>query len=135
MFGLLRRRGALRTRPDPQVPNGMNGPQRTTADGRAVSLANQQELREDVSRLYAMISELKEQVEKTDANSMPSVSTAEKARREKRAKQVEDLAQGRSSISFVFIGNRMNASSSAGKTSSTCFSLTSLYMRKKVVLA
>lgn len=81
--------------PDPHVPNGMNGPKPTTTDGRAVSFANQKELREDVSRLYGMVSELKEQVERTDANSMLSVSLVKKAQDiEKLAKQIKGLAKG-----------------------------------------
>ncbi|HEY6944665.1 MAG TPA: hypothetical protein VI431_05965 [Candidatus Acidoferrum sp.] len=81
--------------PDPHVPNGMNGPQPTTGEGRAVALANQKELREDVSRLYGMVSELKEQVERTDADSMLSVSLVKKAQQiEKLAKQIKDLAKG-----------------------------------------
>ena len=81
--------------PDPHVPNGMNGPQPTTTDGRAVALANQKELREDIARLYGMASELKEQVERTDANSMLSVSLVKKAQQiEKLAKQIKDLAKG-----------------------------------------
>ena len=81
--------------PDPHVPNGMNGPHPTTREDRAVSLANQKELREDVSRLYGMVSDLKEQVEQTDANSMLSVSLVKKAQQiEKLAKQIRDLARG-----------------------------------------
>lgn len=81
--------------PDPHVPNGMNGPQPTTTEGRSVAPANQKELREDVSRLYGMVSELKEQVERTDANSMLSVSLVKKAQDiEKLAKQIKGLARG-----------------------------------------
>lgn len=73
----------------------MNGPQPTTGADRAVSLGNQKELREDVSRLYGMVSDLKEQVERTDANSMLSVSLVKKAQQiEKLAKQIRDLAKG-----------------------------------------
>ena len=73
----------------------MNGPHPTTREDRAVSLANQKELREDVSRLYGMVSDLKEQVEQTDANSMLSVSLVKKAQQiEKLAKQIRDLARG-----------------------------------------
>ena len=69
--------------PDPHFPNGMNRPQPTTADGRAVTLANQKELREDVSRRYGTVSELKEQVEKTEANSMPSAWALEESPKRK----------------------------------------------------
>jgi uncharacterized phage infection (PIP) family protein YhgE len=73
----------------------MNGPQPTIPDGKAVALANQKELREDVSRLYGMVSELKEQIERTDAGSMLSVSLVKKAQQiEKLAKQIKDLAKG-----------------------------------------
>lgn len=54
---------------------------------------------------------------------------------EKLAKPIKDLAIGSSSISFVFMRNRVNAGFAGRKNSSTCFSLTSLYRRKKVVLA
>lgn len=81
--------------PDPHVPNGMNGPQPTTGEGRVVSLANQKELREDVSRLYGMVSDLKQQVERTNADSMLSVSLVKKAQQiEKLAKQIRGLAKG-----------------------------------------
>lgn len=81
--------------PDPHVPNGMDGPKPTTNDGRAVALANQKELREEITRLYGMVSELKEQVERTDSNSMLSVSLVKKAQQiEKLAKQIKDLAKG-----------------------------------------
>ena len=73
----------------------MNGPQPTTTDGRSVAVANQKELREDIARLYEMVSELKQQVERTDANAMLSVSLVKKAQQiEKLAKQVKDLAKG-----------------------------------------
>ena len=81
--------------PDPHVPNGMNGPQPTVGDGKAVALANQKELRDDVTRLYEMVSELKEQVQRTDSSSMLSVSLVKKAQQiEKLAKQIKDLAKG-----------------------------------------
>jgi len=81
--------------PDPHVPNGMNGPQPTVGDGKASALANQKELRADVTRLYEMVSELKEQVEKTDANTMLSTSLVKQAQKiEKLAKQIKNLARG-----------------------------------------
>ena len=81
--------------PDPHVPNGMNGPQPTVSEGKAVALANQKELRADVALLYGMVAELKEQVERTDANAMLSVSLVKKAQQiEKLAKQIKDLAKG-----------------------------------------
>jgi len=81
--------------PDPHVPNGMDGPRPTVGDGKAVALANQKELRDDVTRLSAMVSELREQVNRTDSSAMLSVSLVKKAQQiEKLAKQVKDLAKG-----------------------------------------
>lgn len=73
----------------------MNGPQPTTTDGRAIARANQKKLREDVSRLYGMVSELKEQVDRTNSDSMLSESLVKKAKEiEKLAKQIKDLSKG-----------------------------------------
>ena len=73
----------------------MDGPQPTVGDGKAVAVANQKELRDDVTRLYGMVSELKEQVQRTDAGAMLSVSLVKKAQQiEKLAKQIKDLAKG-----------------------------------------
>ncbi|HXY25725.1 MAG TPA: hypothetical protein VEI73_13810 [Candidatus Acidoferrum sp.] len=81
--------------PDPHVPNGMDGPQPTVGDGKAVAVANQKELRDDVTRLYGIVSELKEQVQRTDSSAMLSVSLVKKAQQiEKLAKQIKELAKG-----------------------------------------
>jgi hypothetical protein len=80
---------------DPHGPNGMDEPQLVTKDGKTRALANQKELREDVSRLYGMVSELREQVNRTNSDSMLSVSLVKKAKEiEKLAKQIKDLAKG-----------------------------------------
>jgi hypothetical protein len=81
--------------PDPNFPPGMNGPQATGPDKKAIDRANQQEIRSDVSKLYEMVSELKDQVEKTDANSTLSISVVKKAQQiEKLAKQIKERAKG-----------------------------------------
>ena len=73
----------------------MNGPQATGPDEKAIDRANQQEIRSDVSKLYEMVSELKDQVEKTDANSTLSISVVKKAQQiEKLAKQIKERAKG-----------------------------------------
>lgn len=54
-------RGYLRMLPTRTVPHGMNRRQPTTAEGRGQSRANQKELGGEASRLYGMVSELKEQ--------------------------------------------------------------------------
>lgn len=83
--------------PDAHVPYGLkDGPQATTGpDQRALDRAKQQELRSDVSKLYEMVAELKDQVEKSDANSTLSLTVVKKAQQiEKLAKQIKEVAKG-----------------------------------------
>lgn len=78
---------------DPNAPTGIDEPSRL--DPKAIERANQQKIRTDVVKLYEMVSDLKEQVEKTDATSTLSVSILKKAQQiEKLAKQIKDLAKG-----------------------------------------
>lgn len=77
---------------DPNAVPGNDEPSRL--DPKAIEQANQKKLRDDINRLYEMVSELKEQVEKTDANATLSVSVMKKAQQiEKLAKQIKDLAR------------------------------------------
>jgi peptidoglycan hydrolase CwlO-like protein len=86
-------------KPSPNTPNGnfppgLKGPPVTT-DSKVSNKQNQEEIKSDVSRLYEMVSELKEQVEHTDANSTLSLSVVKKAQQiEKLAKQIKELAKG-----------------------------------------
>ena len=58
-------------------------------------MENQKELRANVSKLYDMVVELKEQVEKPNANSTLSLSVMKKAQQiEKLAKQIKNLTRG-----------------------------------------
>jgi len=73
--------------------NTMDDPSRP--DPKAIARANQIMIRADVTKLYEMASELKEQIDKTDAASTLSVSVVKKAQQiEKLAKQIKDLAKG-----------------------------------------
>ena len=77
---------------DPNAVPGNDEPSRL--DPKAIEQANRKKLREDINKLYEMVSELKEEVEKTDANSTFSVSVMKKAQQiEKLAKQIKDLAR------------------------------------------
>ncbi len=82
--------------PDSHVPYGLkDGPQAAVSDKKAIERANQQELRSNVSKLYEIVADLKDQVEKTDANKTLSVSVVKKAQQiEKLAKQIKELAKG-----------------------------------------
>lgn len=78
---------------DPNAATGIEEPSRP--DPKAIEQANQQKIRTDVVKLYEMVSDLKEQIEKTDATSTLSVSILKKAQQiEKLAKQIKDLARG-----------------------------------------
>jgi hypothetical protein len=78
---------------DPNTPPGNDEPSRP--DPKAMERANQEKIRTDVAKLYEMVSELKEQIEKTDAISTLSVSFVKKAEQiEKLAKQIKNLAKG-----------------------------------------
>jgi hypothetical protein len=78
---------------DPNAPPEIEEPR--VLDQKALELQNQKKLRSDVAKLYEMVSDLKEQVEKTDASATFSVSLVKKAQQiEKLAKQIKDLAKG-----------------------------------------
>jgi hypothetical protein len=81
--------------PNPNFPHRIGDPDPTTGtDPKALDKQNQAEIRSEVEKLYEMVSELKEQVEKTDANSTLSVSLVKKAQQiEKLAKQIKDRAK------------------------------------------
>jgi hypothetical protein len=81
--------------PNPNVPAGIDGEIAKAPDQRAIARANQQELKADVSKLYEMVTELKEQIERTDASSILSVPVVKKAQQiESLAKQIKNLAKG-----------------------------------------
>jgi uncharacterized phage infection (PIP) family protein YhgE len=78
---------------DPNAPSEQDQPR--VLDQKALELQNQKKLRSEVAKLYEMVSDLKEQVEKTDASATFSVSLVKKAQQiEKLAKQIKDLAKG-----------------------------------------
>ncbi len=80
--------------PDPHNPGGLDGLQ-ANKDSPAPNPQNQKQIRDDVQKLYDMVSELKKQVESTDANAMLSLSLVKKAQQiEKLAKQIKELAKG-----------------------------------------
>jgi hypothetical protein len=81
--------------PDPNFPQGMEGPGPTKPDKRTMDRQNQAEVKADVEKLYQLVSELREQVQKSDATSTLSISVVKKAKEiEKLAKQVRDRAKG-----------------------------------------
>jgi hypothetical protein len=83
------------TAPNPNIPPGLNGPQATGPDKKAIDWQNQQGIRADASKLYERVAALLEQIDKSDSTSTFSVSVVKKAQQiEKLAKQIKDLAKG-----------------------------------------
>jgi DNA-binding transcriptional regulator GbsR (MarR family) len=73
----------------------LQGPEQTPPDAKKLDRQNQAEIKADVQKLYELIGELKEQVERSDTNSTLSLSVVKKAQQiEKLAKQVKDRAKG-----------------------------------------
>jgi hypothetical protein len=81
--------------PDPDHPWGLAGHGERPTDRKAIAIQHQAEVRTDVEKLYVLITELKEQVEKSDVNLTLSVSVVKKSHEiEKLAKHVKELAKG-----------------------------------------
>ena len=88
-------------RPSPNAPTNQNAPQGLdgpplTVDSNKQTLdrQNQAEIRMEVQRLYAMASELKEEVDKSDPNTVLSVAVLKRAQDiEKLAKQIKDRSK------------------------------------------
>lgn len=75
---------------EPPFPD--NGPK---IDEQKILKQNNQQIHDDVERLYDLASELKKEVEKTDSANVLSLPMMQKAEQiEKLAKQVKNLARG-----------------------------------------
>lgn len=81
--------------PNPNYPPGLNGPDISETDAKAIKKQNQAEIKADVAKLSELVGELKSQVERIDSDSTLSLSMVKKAQQiEKLAKRVKDLAKG-----------------------------------------
>jgi hypothetical protein len=83
--------------PNPAYPPGLNDwpENKRDPDVKQVDPLKQQELRFDVEKLYQLVSELKKEVEATDARVALSVGVVKKAQEvEKLAKQIKNLSKG-----------------------------------------
>jgi hypothetical protein len=79
----------------PEYPPRPNGPEERNVDKREIARENQAKIKVDVEKLYELVGELREQVQKSDVTSTLSVSVVNKAKQiEKLAKQVKDRAKG-----------------------------------------
>ena len=78
----------------PPVPPRMSDEDIPRIDPKAILKGNQKQIQDDVKRLYALATELKEQAEKTDATAMLSLPLVRKAEEiEKLARQIKNLAK------------------------------------------
>jgi hypothetical protein len=78
---------------DPNQVQGLEPP--NTPDPKAIQRANQKDLKSDVLKLYDMVADLKDQLEKSDPHSTFSLTIVKKTEQiEKLAKQIKSLAKG-----------------------------------------
>jgi len=98
LLGLQLPRPAREPRPYPDGRDhgiAPNVDEPAAASRKVIDQQSQKQIKEDVAKLYEIASQLKGEVERTDANSTLSVSLVKKAQQiEKLAKQIKDLAKG-----------------------------------------
>ena len=81
--------------PNPNYPQGMNGPGPKPPDQKQINRQTQEEVKADAEKLYSLAAELKDEVQKSDANNTLSMSVVKKAQLiEKLAKHIKDRAKG-----------------------------------------
>jgi hypothetical protein len=88
-------RRPLQPKPSPNTSDPHYPVVTHNASKSAVDQQTQKEIRIEIARLYELVAELKEQVEKTDATATLSVAVVKRAQEiEKLAKQIKDRAKG-----------------------------------------
>lgn len=81
--------------PDPAHPWGLSGHQDRPTASKTMDKQNQAEVKASVEKLYVLITELKEEVERPNASAVLSVSVLKKSQQiEKLAKHVKNVAKG-----------------------------------------
>jgi hypothetical protein len=85
--------------PNPRRENGLEDPSHNPlpagASRKAVLEQHQKDIKKDIEKLYDLATQLKTEVEKTDATSVLSLGMVKKAEEiEKLAKQIKDHAKG-----------------------------------------
>ena len=81
--------------PNPSYPQGMNGPGPSSPDQKTIDRQNQEQMRADIDKMFAIVSEMKQELGVTNTNAVLSVNFVKKAHEiEKLAKQVKELAKG-----------------------------------------
>jgi hypothetical protein len=81
--------------PDPHAPAGLDRPHMGGSEQKTINPQMQSQLRGEVQKLYQLATELKQQVESTDLNSVLSLGVVKKAQEiEKLAKHIKEHAKG-----------------------------------------
>ena len=82
--------------PNPNYPPGLNNAGvHPGEEKKTINPQYQKDIREDVQKLYDLVVELRDEVAKTDANAVFSLSVVKKAQQiEKLAKKVKELSKG-----------------------------------------
>lgn len=90
--GQQNQQNSMPPHPNPNEPFPDNGPK---VDETKILKQNNEQIHDDVEKLYDLASELKKEVEKTDSVNVLSLPMIQKAEQiEKLAKQVKNLARG-----------------------------------------
>jgi len=81
--------------PNPNAPQGMNGPPPKGTDQKTVDRQNQEALRSDVDKLYALAAQMKQELSTTNTAAVLPADMVKNAKEiEKLAKQIRELAKG-----------------------------------------
>lgn len=81
--------------PNPSVPQGLEGRGLPDKNTKALQNESRDDIRRKVETMYALITDLRQEVSTTNTNNVLSLSVVSKAKEiEKLAKQVKDLAKG-----------------------------------------
>lgn len=81
--------------PNPNFPQGMNGPGPASPDQKTIDKQNQEQIRADIDKMFAIVSEMKQELGVTNTTAVLSVNFVKRAHEiEKLAKQVKELAKG-----------------------------------------
>jgi hypothetical protein len=95
LFAGARAQQATSQRPDPSRPDEDPNLPSKSATTKAILDENQKEINKNIEKLFELASQLKEQVEKTDATTTLSLAMVKKAEEiEKLARQIKERAKG-----------------------------------------
>lgn len=81
--------------PNPNFPQGMNGPPPTVGEAKPSYKQYQEQMKVDIEKMYALVAEMRHDVQLTDTAAVFNVNFIKRAKEvEQLAKRVKDLAKG-----------------------------------------